>query len=120
MFQDLLFKKTFSLILTHSFFIQTDCRLRNLWKKWLIEKVQKWVKCVHNIASVSKEYPHSAHTVFTKSLQHEWGYILRVVSGAELYFSPLREVIHNHLPTLTSLDLNSDEKELMWKIMSLL
>ena len=73
--------------------------------KWLIEKVQKWLRCVHNIALVAKENPHSAHTVFTKSLQHEWGHIIRVVSGAELYFNTLREVIHNHfLPTVTSLD----------------
>ena len=93
-------------------FIGSDCDT----EKWIFEKVQKWVRCIHKIASVVKEYPHSAHAVFTKSLQHEWGYILRVVSGAELYFNPLREVIHNHfLPTLTSLDLNSDEKELMCK-----
>ena len=42
-------------------FIGSDCDT----EKWLIEKVQKWVRCVHNIASVSKEYPHSTHTVFT-------------------------------------------------------
>ena len=46
-------------------------------EKWLIEKVQKWVSCVHSLASAAEEFPHSA------SLQHEWGYIMRVVSGAE-------------------------------------
>ena len=48
--------------------IESDCDTEN----WSIEKVQKWVRCVHNKASVAKEYAHSAHTVFTKSLQHEW------------------------------------------------
>ena len=42
-------------------------------EKWLIEKVQKWVSCVHSLASAAEEFPHSAHTVLTKSLQHEWG-----------------------------------------------
>ena len=41
-------------------------------EKWLIEKVQKWVSCVHSLASAAEEFPHSAHTVLTKSLQHEW------------------------------------------------
>ena len=54
-------------------------------EEWLIEKVQKWVSCVHSLASAAEEFPHSAHTVLTKSLQYEWGYIVQVVSGAENY-----------------------------------
>ena len=57
---------------------------RNDTEKWLIEKVQKWISCVHSLASAAEEFPHSAHTVLTKSLQYEWGCIMRVVSGAEI------------------------------------
>jgi len=79
---------------------------------------KKWVSCVHSLASAAEEFPHSAHTVLTKSLQHEWGYIMRVVSGAENYLNPLREALQNHfLPILTALDLSItvDEKNLICK-----
>ena len=32
-------------------------------EKWLIEKVQKWVSCVHSLALAAEEFPHSAHAV---------------------------------------------------------
>ena len=68
------------------------------------------------MASAAEEFPHSAHIVLTKSLQHEWGYIMRVVSGAENCLNPLREALQNHfLPNLTALDLTLDEKILMCK-----
>ena len=61
----------------------------------------KWVKSVNCLASAAEQFPHSAHTVLTKSLQHEWGYIQRIIVGAETYFHPL--------------DVTSDEKDLMCK-----
>ena len=41
--------------------------------EWLSEKVVKWVNSVNCLASAAEQFPHSAHTVLTKSLQHEWG-----------------------------------------------
>ena len=61
--------------------------------EWLSEKVMKWVKSVNCLASAAEQFPHSAHTVLTKSLQHEWGYIQRIIVGAETYFHPLKEVL---------------------------
>ena len=69
-------------------------------EKWLIEKVQKRVSCVHSLASAAEEFPHSAHTVLTKSLPHEWGYIMLGGSGVENYLNPSRDFLSN----LTALD----------------
>jgi len=56
--------------------------------EWLSEKVMKWVNSVNCLASAAEQFPHSAHTVLTKSLQHEWGYIQRIIAGTETYFHP--------------------------------
>ena len=46
----------------------------------------------------------------------EWGYIQRIIAGAESHFHPLKEVLMGvFLPKLTTLNLTSDEKHLMCK-----
>ena len=74
------------------------------------------MKSGYCLADAAVKYPHSAHTVLTKSLQHEWGYILRVVSESENFLHPLKDALFDlFIPQLTDMNLSIDEKELMSK-----
>jgi len=113
---NLLFSKKSIKIVTGSKYVGGYVGSEQDLDEWLSEKVMKWVKSVNCLASAAEQFPHSAHTVLTKSLQHEWGYIQRIIAGAETYVHPLKEVLMDiFLPKLTSLDLTSDEKDLMCK-----
>ena len=60
---------------------------------WLAEKVDKWVNSVNYLSKAAERCPYSAYIGMTKSLHHEWGYIQRIVSGAESYLNPLKEAL---------------------------
>ena len=113
---NLLFSKKSIKIVTGSKYVGGYVGSEQDLDEWLSEKVKKWVNSVKCLANAAEHFPHSAHTVLTKSLQYEWGYIQRIIAGAESHFHPLKEVLMDvFLPKLTTLNLISDEKQEMCK-----
>ena len=85
-------------------------------ESWLHKKVEQWDTCVQRLAHAAKSFPHEAFTALSKSLQNEWGYILRVTDETESIFTSLRDTIKNSfLPSMSSLELDDTEKSLMRK-----
>ena len=84
-------------------------------ESWPQKKVEQWYTCVQRLAHAAKSFPHEAFTALSKSLQNEWGYILRVTDEAESIniFTSLRDAIKDSfLPSLSSLELDDTEKVL--------
>ena len=60
-------------------------------EEWLPENEKKWVNSVNCLSCAAEQFPHSAHIVLTKSRQHEWGYIQRIIASAKSHFHPLKK-----------------------------
>ena len=85
-------------------------------ESWLEKKALQWSNSIERLAHAAKSYPHEAFTALSKSLQNEWGYILRVTQETEsLCFSLTDRIKNSFLPSLSSLDLDDIEKSLMCK-----
>ena len=83
-------------------------------KKFVKEKVDNWVNCVHNLAKVAEKYPQSAYVSFSKSLQCEWIYMQRVVPTSEDDFIGLRNAIQKVLmPAILGREVLQSEYELL-------
>ena len=66
------------------------------------------------LANAAQDFPQAAFKAFSKSLQNEWAFIQRVLSGHDNLFGALKEVIRiNFLPTLFNLELSDTELDLM-------
>ena len=66
--------------------------------EYVSSKVRDWVYGVERLAMVAtKNQPHAAFTGFTKSLQHEWTFIQRVISGIGHLFQDLESKIRTKL-----------------------
>ena len=112
----MLFSKKSIKIVTGSKYVGGNVGSEQDLDELLSEKVKKGVNSVNCLAHTAELFPHSAHTVLTKSLQYEWGYIQRIIAGAESHFHPLKEVLKDiFLPKLTTLNLTSDKKFEMCK-----
>ena len=65
------------------------------------EKVEKWSKAIQLLSSVAKQQPQAAFIGFTKSLQHEWTFLQRVVPGCGPLLSGTEDSIRSHfIPSL--------------------
>jgi hypothetical protein len=62
-------------------------------ERWLDPKVKKWVAGVEILAHIALRFPQMAYAVLASSLQAEWQYICRVVSGAEHHLGPIETAI---------------------------
>ena len=62
---------------------------------YLNEKVREWQECIEKLAIAASIVPHESHVAFTKSLQHEWGYISRVMPNLQDILAPLETTIHS-------------------------
>jgi hypothetical protein len=78
--------------------------------EWVEEKVRVWVDGVKILASVVKRFPQTAFAGLTISLQNEWQYLMRTVTGIAALFDPLeKEIRSNFLPRLLGVDSISAE-----------
>ena len=48
---------------------------------YVTSKIQKWVGHIKVLSDVAVTQPQLAYAAFTKSLQHEWAFLIRVVPG---------------------------------------
>uniref|UniRef100_A0A0G4HNE4 Uncharacterized protein n=1 Tax=Chromera velia CCMP2878 TaxID=1169474 RepID=A0A0G4HNE4_9ALVE len=66
-------------------------------KKWVQEKVKEWARNVERVATAAEFAPHEAYIACSKSLQHEWKCVARVVPGAGGQMEQLEGMIRDRL-----------------------
>ena len=77
-------------------------------REWLKPKIEQWVHSVEKLAKVAKRHPQAAYAAFTKSLQSQWLYSLRVVHDVGPAFQPIEDAIRSSfLPSLLGMDANA-------------
>ena len=80
---------------------------------YVSEKVCKWVSNVRMFADIASTQPQLAYTAFTRSLQHEWTFLLRVIPNCHGVFQDLEHVIGAiFLPALFGVEISSEERDL--------
>ena len=76
-------------------------------------KVNKWVNYVNTFSDIALTQPHDqlAYTAVTRSLQHEWTFLLRVLPDCGLLFQDLESSLaSNFLPALFGVEVSSVER----------
>uniref|UniRef100_A0A8D8V7C8 Reverse transcriptase domain-containing protein n=1 Tax=Cacopsylla melanoneura TaxID=428564 RepID=A0A8D8V7C8_9HEMI len=82
-------------------------------KKYVKEKVEVWIGCVEKLSQASEKHPQAVHSAFTKSLQHEWQYLQRVLNSDENDYCQLKEKIKTRLiPSIVDREVSPNEYEL--------
>ena len=77
-------------------------------------KIANWVKAVMLLATVADTEPHAAYTAYTRSLQCQWSFIMRVMTDISDLFEPLEQVITTvFLKSLLKRDVNANEREIL-------
>jgi hypothetical protein len=61
--------------------------------QWLELKIQQWVLGVKSLAQVTRRYPQTAYAGLAMSLQQEWQYLQRVVTGCGTAFQPIEDAL---------------------------
>jgi hypothetical protein len=62
----------------------------------LSSKISTWVQTVGQLSMMASEkHSHSAYTGYTKSLQHQWTFLQRVVPNIDDMFQPLEDMINS-------------------------
>ena len=74
---------------------------------------KKWVSKLKCLTMIATTQPQAAYAALTKSLQHEWSYIQRVVPGCESSFHEIEHMLANDLlPTIFGCEVSPVEREL--------
>jgi len=80
---------------------------------YVTSKIQKWVGNIKVLSDVAVTQPQLAYAAFTKSLQHEWAFLMRVVPGCEPLFLELEHtILHQFLPTIFGVEISTAECDL--------
>ena len=80
---------------------------------YVTSKVQKWVGHIKVLSDVATAQPQLAYAAFTKSLQHEWAFLMRVVPDCGPLFQELEHAIHHYfLPTVFGVEISTAERNL--------
>uniref|UniRef100_A0A0G4H122 Uncharacterized protein n=1 Tax=Chromera velia CCMP2878 TaxID=1169474 RepID=A0A0G4H122_9ALVE len=66
-------------------------------EKWVQEKVKEWAGSVERVVTAAEFAPHEAYAACSKSLQHEWKFVARVVPGAGGQMGQLEGTIRDRL-----------------------
>ena len=61
--------------------------------RFVNSKVDTWVHCVERLAEVTKAYPQSAYSAFTRSFSSALSHLQRVVDGCDAEYGRLRDAI---------------------------
>ena len=73
------------------------------------DKVLNWTTAINDLSQVATVYPQTAYTGLSKSLQHEWAYIQRVIPNIANELLPIQASITNtFLPSLFGHALQDD------------
>ena len=79
-------------------------------RRFVSEKVEKWVALIGKLADIAVDYPQAAYTAMTRSVQCEWQYVQRTVMGCGPWFEPVEQALSvRFLPALLRLERVSPE-----------
>lgn len=77
-------------------------------KEWLAPQIEHWAKSVEKLARVAKRQPQAAYAAFTKSLQPQWLYSLRVLHDVGPEFQPIEDAVYDSfLPALLGMEADA-------------
>ena len=77
---------------------------------YVMSKVQKWVGYIKVLSNIAIAQPKLAYAAFTKSLQHEWTFLMCVVPDCWPLLQGLEHVIQHYLlPTIFGMEISTDE-----------
>ena len=77
------------------------------------EEVDKWASDVCTFSGIASTQPQLAYSAVTRSLQHEWSFLLRVVPGCGALFQELELVLGSaFLPALFGVEISAVERDL--------
>ena len=77
---------------------------------WLSKKTESWWEVIDKLSQSAKNYPQSSYTALQKSLQCEWSFIHRVVSGVENQFQSVQNAIEKKfLPEIFNESLEDED-----------
>jgi hypothetical protein len=77
------------------------------------KKIEQWCEHVKRLSKIAVNQPQAAFAGFTKSLQCEWNYLQRVVSGCGQLFNSLERIIADEfLPAVFGNEISPEERTL--------
>ena len=62
-------------------------------KEFVREKVKNWQAKIQLLSAAANFCPHESFSVFSKSVQTEWKFLMRVVPGCDEILKPLEDSI---------------------------
>ena len=78
-----------------------------------MSKVRRWVGHINVLAEAASTQPQLAYATLTKSLQHEWNFLLRVVFQCGPLFRDLElSLFSRFLPAMFGLEVSAAERRL--------
>ena len=73
-------------------------------KEFVPEKSKNWQAKIQLLSAAANSCPHESFSVFTKSVQAEWNFLMRVVPGCDEFLKPLEDSIKNQfISTVTNI-----------------
>ena len=76
-------------------------------EKYVMDKVEKWVKDVEELARMANEEPQAVYACFTKAIAHRWSFVQRTIPNISHLFRPLEEAIREKLiPAIIGKEVN--------------
>ena len=81
--------------------------------QYMKEKMDYWLKSVHQLSGVAKVHPHAAYCAFVHGLCCKWTYFMRTIPDISGFFAPLEEGLSQlFIPALTDCSINEQERAL--------
>ena len=72
-------------------------------KEFVNEKIRNWQAKIQLLSAAANFFPHESLSVFTKSVQAEWNFLIRVVPGGDEFLKPLEDSIKKQfISTITN------------------
>ena len=83
-------------------------------KEFVHEKIKNWQAKIQLLSAAANFCPHGIFSVFTKSVQAEWIFLMRVVQGCDEFLKPLEDSIKNQfISTVTNIyNLSNPQRSL--------
>ena len=52
-------------------------------EQYVMNKVDKWIEDVEELAKIAKDEPQAVYPCFTKAVNHRWTYVQRTIPNVE-------------------------------------
>ena len=86
-------------------------------RRYVCEKVEKWVSLINKLANVAEHNPQAAYTALVRSVQCEWQYVQRTVNGCGPWFAPVEQALtERFLPSLLKIPKVTTEQRQLYAL----